>query len=57
MQFMVASVLIRNSVSIGVIATACYFGVYKLIGLDPANIYLFKVNCKALEKEVNYVES
>ena len=51
---MVASVLLRNSVSI---AAVCYFGVYKLIGLDPANIYLFKVNCRALEKEVNYVES
>ena len=43
MQFMVTSVL-RNSVAIGVIAAVCYFGVYKLIGLDPANSYLFKVN-------------
>ena len=41
---MVTSVLLRNSVAIGVIAAVCYFGVYKLIGLDPANIYLFKVN-------------
>ena len=29
-----------------VIAAVCYFSVYKLIGRDPANIYLFKVNSK-----------
>ena len=57
MQFMVTSVLLRNSVAIGVIAAVCYFGVYKLIGLDPANIYMFKVNCRALEKGVNFVQS
>ena len=35
----------------------CYFSVYKLIGWDPANIYLFKVNSRTLEKGVNYVQS
>ena len=29
-----------------VIAAVCYFSVYKLIGWEPANIYLFKVNSK-----------
>ena len=29
-----------------VIAAVCYFSVYKFIGWDPANIYLFKVNSK-----------
>ena len=29
-----------------VIAAVCYFSVYKLIGCDPAIIYLFKVNSK-----------
>ena len=27
-----------------VIAAVCYFSVYKLLGWDSANIYLFKVN-------------
>ena len=30
-----------------VIAAVCYFSIYKLIGWDPANIYLFKVNSKS----------
>ena len=38
-------------------AAVCYFSVYKLIGWDPANIYLFKVNSRTLEKGVNYVQS
>ena len=38
-------------------AAVCYFSVYKLIGWDPANIYLFKVNNKTLEKGVNDVQS
>ena len=54
---MVTSVLLRNSVAIGVITAVCYFGVYKLIGLDPGNIYPFKVNCRALEKGVSFVQS
>ena len=54
---MVTSVLLRNSVAIGVITALCYFGVYKLIGLDPGNIYPFKVNCRALEKGVSFVQS
>ena len=29
-----------------VIAAVCYFRVYKLIGWDPALIYLFKVNSR-----------
>ena len=32
----------------------CYFSVYRLIGWDPANIDLFKVNIKTLEKGVTY---
>ena len=28
------------------VAAVCYFSVNKLIGWDPANIYLFKVNSK-----------
>ena len=33
----------RIFVHLSVIAAACYFNVYKLIGWDPAKIYLFKV--------------
>ena len=42
---------------LSVIAAVCYFSIYKLIGWDPANIYLSKVNNKTLEKEVNYIQS
>ena len=44
-------------VHMSVIATVCYFSVYKLIGWDPAKIYLFKGNSRTLEKRVNYVQS
>ena len=33
-----------------VIAAVCYFSVYKLIGWDPENIYLFKFNSKNTKK-------
>ena len=39
-------------VHLSVIAAVCYFSVHKLIGWDPANIYLFKVNSRILEKRV-----
>ena len=38
-------------------AAVCYFSVYKFIGWDPGNIYLFKVNSRTQEKGVNYVLS
>ena len=41
-------------VHLSVIAAVCYFSVYKLIGWDPANIYVFKVNSRTLEKGVIY---
>ena len=44
-------------VRLSVIAAVCYFNVYKLIGWDPENIYLFKVNYRTLEKGVKYDES
>ena len=44
-------------VHLSIIAAACYFNVYKLIGWDAANIYLFKFNGRILEKIVNYVQS
>ena len=44
-------------VHLSAIAAVCYFSVYKLIGWDPANVYLFKVNRRTLEKGVNYVQS
>ena len=33
-----------------VIAAACYFSVYKLIGWDKVNLYLFKVTSKNTRK-------
>ena len=42
---------------ISIIAAVCYFSVYKLIGWDAANIYLFKFNGRTVEKIVNYVQS
>ena len=44
-------------VHLQVSAAGCYFSVYKLIGWDQANIYLFKVNSSTLEKGANYVQS
>ena len=44
-------------VHLSIIAAVCYFSVYKLIGWDAANIYLFKFNGRTLEKIVNYVQS
>ena len=44
-------------VHLSVIVAVRYFSVYKLIRWDSANIYLFKVNSRALEKWVNYVQS
>ena len=37
-------------VYLSVIGAACYISVYKLLGWNPANIYLFKVNNRTLEK-------
>ena len=34
---------------------ACHFSVYKLIGWDPVNLYLFKVSAETLEKGVEFV--
>ena len=36
----------KTLVHLVVITTVCDFNVYKLIALDPANIYLFKVNSR-----------
>ena len=44
-------------VHLSVIAAACYFRVYKLIGWDPVNLYLFKALAETLEKNVGYVHS
>ena len=41
---------IKNFVHLSVIAAVCYFSVYKLIGWDSANIYLFKVNSRNTRK-------
>ena len=43
-------------VHLSVIAAVCYFSVYKLIGWGAANVYLFKVNNRTLEKGVNCVQ-
>ena len=47
--------LIIIFVHLSVIAVVCYFNVYKLIIRDLANIYLFKVNSRTLEKELNFL--
>ena len=39
-------------VHLSVIAVACYFSVYKLIGLEPVNLYLFKVISRKHQKKV-----
>ena len=44
-------------VHLPVIETVCSFSVYKLIGWDPVNQYLFKVISKTLEKGVEYGQS
>ena len=38
-------------VQLPVIVAVCYFSVYKLIGWDPTNIYLFKVNNRNTRKK------
>ena len=40
----------RIFVHLQVIVTVCYFSVQKLIGWDPANIYLFKFNSRKTRK-------
>ena len=37
-------------VHLSVIAAVCYFSVYKLIGWDPASIYLFNINSRNTRK-------
>ena len=37
-------------VHFSVIAPVCYFSVYKWIGWDSANIYLFKINSRSARK-------
>ena len=49
------NLLLKIFVHLSVIATVCYFSVYKLIGWDPANVYLFKVNSRTLEEGVNFL--
>ena len=44
-------------VHLSIIAAVCYFSVYKLIGWDAVNIYLFKFNDRAQEKIVNYLQT
>ena len=51
------NILLRFFLHLSIIAAPCYFSVYKLIGWDTANIYLFKFNSRALEEIVNYVQS
>ena len=43
-------------VHLSLIVATCYFSVYKLIGWNPANIYLFKFNNRTVEEIVNYVQ-
>ena len=41
-----------------VIAEVCYFSVHKLIGWEPANIYLFKANSRnTIKKGMEYAQS
>ena len=65
-QFMATSTILKNTVSIEewMAATketkkhctlACHFSVYKLIGWEPVNLYLFKVPAETLEKGVEFV--
>ena len=42
--FLMSCYFTKIFVHLPVIAAVCYFSVYKLIGWNPANIYLFKVN-------------
>ena len=42
---------IKISVHLSVIVAACYFSVYKLIGWDQVNLYLFKVISKNTRKK------
>ena len=44
-------------VYLSVIATACYFSVYKLIACDPENFYLFKATTETLEKGEKHTQS
>ena len=43
-SFLMSFYFTKIFVRLPVIAAVCYFNVYKLIRLDPANIYLFTVN-------------
>ena len=52
--FSYESLIIISLRFLSVIAAVCYFSVYKLIGWDPENIYLSKVNSKTVEKGVNF---
>ena len=64
-SFFMSCYFTRVFVHLSVIAAVCYFSVYKLLGWDPANIYLFKVNSRNTRKRceicpkstINTVES
>ena len=49
-SFFMSCYFTRVFVHLSVIAAVCYFSVYKLLGWDPANIYLFKVNSRNTRK-------
>ena len=49
-SFLMSCYFAKIFVHLLVIAAVCYFNVYKLIGWDPANIYLFKVNRRNAKK-------
>ena len=48
--FLISCYFTRIFVHLPVIVPVCYFSVHKLIGRDPANIYLFKSNSRNTKK-------
>ena len=48
--FLMSCYFTRIFVHLPVIVAVCYFSVHKLIGWDPANIYLFKFNSRNTRK-------
>ena len=49
-SFLMSCYFAKIFVRLLVMAAVCSFNVYKLIGWDPANIYLFKVNSRSTKK-------
>ena len=55
--FLMSCYFTKIFVHLPVIAAVCYFSVYKLIGWDPANIYLFNVNNRETKTGMKYAQS